>query len=80
MVQRRDAASENPLPSSAGPRVRRAGYDGALSIEHEDMALSPMEGMRKSVELLRRVIIVEPPSHKLPGIQGAAGRRPTPRP
>ena len=48
--------------------LRRAGYDGALSIEHEDMALSPMEGMRKSVELLRRVIIVEPASYKLPGI------------
>ena len=34
--------------------LRRVGYDGALSIEHEDMSLSPMEGIRKSVELLRR--------------------------
>ncbi|MGH6923793.1 MAG: sugar phosphate isomerase/epimerase family protein [Propylenella sp.] len=48
--------------------LRRAIYDGVLSIEHEDMAMSPMEGMRKSVELLRRVIIVEPASYDLPKI------------
>jgi sugar phosphate isomerase/epimerase len=34
-----------------------AGYDDVLSIEHEDMMMSPMEGMRKSVELLRKVAI-----------------------
>jgi len=45
--------------------LRRAGYDGVLSIEHEDMALSPMEGMRKSVELLQRVYIVEKASYEL---------------
>ena len=48
--------------------LRRVGYDGVLSIEHEDMALSPMEGMRKSVELLRRVYVVEPASYELPKI------------
>lgn len=48
--------------------LRRVGYDGVLSIEHEDMALSPMEGMRKSVELLKRVAIVEPASYELPKI------------
>ena len=48
--------------------LRRGGYDGALSIEHEDMALSPMEGVRKSVDLLRRVYIVEPASYELPKI------------
>ena len=48
--------------------LRRAGYDGVLSIEHEDMALSPMEGVRKSVELLRRVYMVEPASYQLPNI------------
>ena len=48
--------------------LRRAGYDGVLSIEHEDMALSPMEGIRKSVDLLRRVLIVEPASYRLPEI------------
>jgi sugar phosphate isomerase/epimerase len=48
--------------------LRRVGYDGVLSIEHEDMALSPMEGMRKSVELLRRTYIVEKASYELPKI------------
>jgi hypothetical protein len=32
------------------------------------MALSPMEGVRKSVDLLRRVYIVEPASYELPKI------------
>jgi sugar phosphate isomerase/epimerase len=48
--------------------LRRIGYDGVLSIEHEDMAMSPMEGVRKSVELLRRVLIAEPASYQLPRI------------
>jgi sugar phosphate isomerase/epimerase len=48
--------------------LRRAGYDGVLSIEHEDMALSPMEGMRKSVHLLKRVALFEPASYELPKI------------
>jgi sugar phosphate isomerase/epimerase len=48
--------------------LRRAGYDGVLSIEHEDMSLSPLEGLRKSVDLLRRVAIVEPASYRLPEI------------
>lgn len=34
-----------------------AGYDDVLSIEHEDLMMSPMEGMRKSVKLLRSVAI-----------------------
>ena len=37
--------------------LKLAGYDDVLSIEHEDMMMSPMEGMRKSVELLRRAAI-----------------------
>jgi sugar phosphate isomerase/epimerase len=36
-------------------RLRMAGYDGWLSIEHEDVMLSREEGVRKSVELLRNV-------------------------
>lgn len=36
-------------------RLKLAGYDGWLSIEHEDVMLSRMEGMRKSVELLNNV-------------------------
>ena len=34
-----------------------AGYDDVLSIEHEDMMMSPMEGMRKSVNVLRQAAI-----------------------
>ena len=48
--------------------LRRVGYDGTLSIEHEDIALSPMEGLRKSVELLKRVYIAEAASYELPKI------------
>jgi sugar phosphate isomerase/epimerase len=36
--------------------LRRNGYDGVLSIEHEDPAMSAEEGVTKSVELLRRVL------------------------
>jgi sugar phosphate isomerase/epimerase len=36
-------------------RLRMAGYDGWLSIEHEDVMLSREEGVRKSVELLQAV-------------------------
>ena len=37
-----------------------AGYDGVLSIEHEDPAMSAVEGVEQSVELLRRVIVNRP--------------------
>jgi sugar phosphate isomerase/epimerase len=37
-------------------RLRMVGYDGWLSIEHEDVMLSRAEGVRKSVELLRNVM------------------------
>ncbi|TGQ31040.1 MULTISPECIES: sugar phosphate isomerase/epimerase [unclassified Mesorhizobium] len=37
--------------------LKQVGYDDVLSIEHEDLMLSPMEGMRKSVALLRNVAI-----------------------
>ncbi|MEI9425341.1 sugar phosphate isomerase/epimerase [Mesorhizobium sp. Cs1299R1N1] len=37
--------------------LKQVGYDDVLSIEHEDMMLPAMEGMRKSVALLRNVAI-----------------------
>jgi len=37
--------------------LAQVGYNDVLSIEHEDSTMSPMEGMRRSVELLQRVII-----------------------
>lgn len=36
--------------------LRKAGYDDVLSIEHEDPAQSPEEGVEESVLLLRRVL------------------------
>lgn len=41
-------------------RLRMAGYDGWLSIEHEDMTLSRIEGLRRSVDLLAAVAPSEP--------------------
>jgi sugar phosphate isomerase/epimerase len=40
--------------------LRRIGYDDVLSIEHEDQLMTPVEGVTKSVELLRRVMPSEP--------------------
>ncbi|MDE2383184.1 MAG: sugar phosphate isomerase/epimerase [Alphaproteobacteria bacterium] len=37
-------------------RLKMAGYDGWLSIEHEDMMLNSLEGLEKSVTLLKGVI------------------------
>ena len=49
---------DHAFPFMSLPRaLKLAGYDDVLSIEHEDMMMSPMEGMRKSVDLLRRVAI-----------------------
>ena len=36
--------------------LRAAGYDDVLSIEHEDQALPPLDGVRHSVALLRRAM------------------------
>ena len=35
--------------------LRKAGYDDVLSLEHEDASMAPSEGVRRSVELLKRV-------------------------
>lgn len=40
--------------------LRLAGYDGTLSMEHEDSLLSPMEGLRKGVEFLQGIVLQEP--------------------
>jgi len=47
-------------------RLRLNGYDGWLSIEHEDVVLSRMEGMRRSIDLLKRTSIGEPSDYALP--------------
>lgn len=44
-------------------RLRINGYDGWLSIEHEDVAIGRVEGVRRSVELLRAVAPIDPPDY-----------------
>ena len=40
--------------------LKAAGYDDVLSIEHEDVMMSPVEGVEKSVALLSRVLFNRP--------------------
>lgn len=40
--------------------LRLVGYDGVLSIEHEDSLMAPEEGLEKAVAFLRRVMIERP--------------------
>jgi sugar phosphate isomerase/epimerase len=40
--------------------LREVGYDDAVSIEHEDVLASPLEGVQKAVSLLRECIFTEP--------------------
>jgi len=39
--------------------LKLAGYDGAISIEHEDALMSPKEGLEKAVAFLKEIIIFE---------------------
>lgn len=43
--------------------LQEIGYDGALSIEHEDMEFGQREGLEKAVGFLRSIIYTEDPSH-----------------
>lgn len=42
--------------------LRIVGYDGVLSIEHEDLLASVDEGLERAVALLRAVVLREPPA------------------
>jgi len=42
--------------------LRMFGYDGVLSIEHEDSLLSPEEGLIKAVRFLDEVVVKEKPA------------------
>jgi sugar phosphate isomerase/epimerase len=42
--------------------LRMYGYDGTLSIEHEDSLLAPDEGLRKAARFLQDIVIAEPPA------------------
>ena len=39
--------------------LRMVGYDGVLSIEHEDSLMSSMEGLSKAVAILKEVLLFE---------------------
>lgn len=39
--------------------LKAVGYDGAISIEHEDGLMSPKEGLEKAVTFLKEVLIYE---------------------
>ena len=39
--------------------LRLIGYDGAISIEHEDSLMSNQEGLEKAVSFLKEVLIFE---------------------
>ena len=41
--------------------LRQIGYDGAVSIEHEDGLMSPREGLEKAVTFLKDILIFEQP-------------------
>jgi sugar phosphate isomerase/epimerase len=45
-------------------RLKMAGYDGWLSIEHEDVLLNSLEGLEKSMALLRGVMPSAPADYK----------------
>ena len=45
--------------------LRVAGYDDVLSIEHEDFVTDSVEGVAKTVEILKRVALRKPPSFAL---------------
>ena len=39
--------------------LKATGYDGAISIEHEDALMSPKEGLEKAVSFLKDILIYE---------------------
>ena len=41
--------------------LKATGYDGAISIEHEDGLMSPNEGLEKAIAFLKEVLIYENP-------------------
>lgn len=39
--------------------LRMVGYDGPVSIEHEDSLMTPMEGLTKAIDLLKQALIFQ---------------------
>ena len=42
--------------------LRLIGYDGAVSIEHEDGLMSVREGLEKAIHFLQNILMQEPPA------------------
>lgn len=53
--------------------LRSIGYDGVLSIEHEDPLMDSDEAIERAVMLLKRIVFFKPPS-VLPGAPPAYGK------
>jgi sugar phosphate isomerase/epimerase len=49
-------------------RLRMVGYDGWISIEHEDSNQARLEGLRKAVDLLRACAIFEAPDYSVQAV------------
>ena len=39
--------------------LRLVGYDGPISIEHEDSLMTPNEGLKKAIDLLKQTMMFE---------------------
>jgi sugar phosphate isomerase/epimerase len=50
--------------------LRIMGYDGVLSIEHEDVLMSVREGIEKSVEFLQPIVLRTMPEESAPWLEG----------
>jgi sugar phosphate isomerase/epimerase len=44
--------------------LRSVGYDGTLNIEHEDTLVNSVEGVGRAADLLKQIVLVEPPDWK----------------
>lgn len=42
--------------------LQEVGYEGIISIEHEDALMSPQEGLSKAIEVLKRTMIFDAPT------------------
>ncbi|HOB64651.1 MAG: sugar phosphate isomerase/epimerase [Clostridiales bacterium] len=40
--------------------LSKVGYTGAISIEHEDSLMTPVEGLKKAIKFIKGIIIYEP--------------------
>ena len=40
--------------------LRMCGYDGALSVEHEDSLMTAREGLEKAIRFLQSIVLEEP--------------------